>query len=157
MPRISNLNNTAASENVPEIQRQIRVSKEQARVIWGTLAFNKVPERIFIEMILFVFLWLNSFPPVGGISKTHSLITIIAYCNLYYSNHCVVKFGAYLEIHEDTPPANTITERSQGAIYLGTTTNFHGSCKFIILITVQRISRKQFTPLPMPQSVIKKF
>ena len=83
MPRISNLNNTAASENVPEIQRQIRVSKEQARVIWGTLAFNKVPERIFIEMILFVVLLLNAFPPVGVISQTYSPITIVTDCTLY--------------------------------------------------------------------------
>ena len=109
IPGRSTLNIATAAEHVPEIDQHIRVIKEQSRYIWRTLSFNIFPGRIFIEMILFVFLWLNSFLPVGGISKTYSLITIIAYCNIYYSNHCVVKFGAYLEIHEDTPPNNTIT------------------------------------------------
>ena len=69
MPGISSLNKTAASEHVTEIERQIRVIKESARSTWSTLPFNKIPGRILIEMILFVVMWLNAFPPVGGISQ----------------------------------------------------------------------------------------
>ena len=47
-----------------------------------------------------------------------------------------------------------MAERLQVAIYLGLTTYFQVSYKFIILITGQRITRRKFAPLPMPQSVI---
>ena len=43
----------------------------------------------------------------------------------------------------------------QGAIYLGTTKNLQGSWKFASLRTVQIITRKQFTPIPMPIYLIK--
>ena len=45
-------------------------------------------------------------------------------------------------------------ERSLGYIHLGTTTNFQDICKFTSLRTGRRITRKQLTPLPMPQSLI---
>ena len=64
----SNLNMTAEAEHIPEISRQIRVTKERARAIWCTLSFNKVPGIIVIKMIMFVVMWLNSFPPISGIS-----------------------------------------------------------------------------------------
>ena len=52
-------------------------------------------------------------------------------------------------------PPKTRDERLQGYIYLGSTKNFQGSCKFIRLITGQRITRKKLAPLPMSKYVIK--
>jgi hypothetical protein len=66
------LNTTAASEHVPEIERQICVIKERARAIWSTLPFTKVPNRIIVELINFFVLWLNALPPASGISQTYS-------------------------------------------------------------------------------------
>ena len=73
MPGRSTLNTTSADEHVPEIERQIIVTKGRAIAIWINLPFNKIPGHIFIEVILFVVLWLNTSPPVGGISLPYSL------------------------------------------------------------------------------------
>ena len=73
---------------------------------------------------------------------------------LDYEKNCRVEFGTYVETHKDAPPTNTMAELSQGGIFLGHTTNFQGSCKFLSLRTGHRITIKQFTPLPTPQYVI---
>jgi acetolactate synthase regulatory subunit len=57
------LNTTAASEHVPDIERQIRVIKEHMRAIRSTLQFKRLPSRVIIEMMQYVVLWLNAPPP----------------------------------------------------------------------------------------------
>ena len=42
------LNTTAASEHVPDIERQIHVVKERARALRSTLPFRKMPPRLII-------------------------------------------------------------------------------------------------------------
>ena len=73
---------------------------------------------------------------------------------LYYYKQYRVEFGTYAETHEDEPPTNTMSERLQGAIYLGTTSNLKGSCKFISIRTGKIITRNKCTPLSMTQFVI---
>jgi hypothetical protein len=138
------LNTTAASEHVPEIERQIQVIKERARAIWSTLPFTKVPNRKIVELINFVVLWLNAFPPASGISQTYSPRTIMTGTTLDYKKHCRLSFGAYVETHEENKPSNTLKERTQAAICLGPTANFQGSYKFLCLRTGRHIARKQF-------------
>ena len=77
IPGRSTLNTTAAAESVPEIERQIIMIKKRARAICSTLPFNKIPECIVIEMILFMVMWMNDFLPVGVISQIHSPRTIM--------------------------------------------------------------------------------
>ena len=100
-------------------------------------------------------LWLNTFPTAGGISQTYSPRIIMTYCNLDYYKNYRVEFGRYDQTKEDAPPTNTTVERLQQAIYIGTTKNFQGSCNLISLRTGHRTTRKKFTPLPIPQYVIK--
>jgi hypothetical protein len=107
------LNTTAASEHVPEIERQIRVIKERARAIWSTLPFNRVPNRMIVELINFVVLWLNDFPPSSGISQTYSPRTIMTGTTLDYKTHCRLPFGAYVETHEENKPSNTLKEKQE--------------------------------------------
>ena len=90
---------TAAADHVPEIERHIRVTKERVKSKWIPLSFNKVLGRIFIEMILFVVLQMNTFPPVGMKSQTYSPRTIMTYFTLDYSKHCIVESGKYVETH----------------------------------------------------------
>ena len=47
MPGISNFNRTAAADNTPEIERQIRVIKESAISIWSNLQLDKIPGHFF--------------------------------------------------------------------------------------------------------------
>jgi hypothetical protein len=111
---------------------------------------------MIIELIHFVVLWLNAFPPSSGVSSTYSPITIMTGTTLDYNKHCRLPFGAYVETHEDNGATNTIVERTRGSICLGPTANFQGSCKFFCLDTGRRVTRKQFREVPMPASVIKR-
>jgi hypothetical protein len=81
------LNATAASENVPTIERQIRVIKEKACPIRSTLPFKKIPNRMIVELINFVFLCGNSLSPSSGISDTFSPQTTMTGTDLDYRNH----------------------------------------------------------------------
>jgi hypothetical protein len=151
-----NLNTTAASENVPDVERQIRVLKERARALRSTLPFKIIPGRMIIEMLANVVLWINVFPPSSGVSKTFSPRTIMTGTALNFNKHCQIPFEAYAEVHEDNNITNTMTERTQPAICLGPTANFQGSYKFLLLKTGKWITRKQFKELPMADSVILK-
>jgi hypothetical protein len=121
------LNTTATSKHVPEIERKMRVVKERARAIWSTLPFNAIPNCMIVELVNFVVLWLNAFPPSSGVSKTYSPRTIMTGTTLDYSKHCKIPFGAYVETHEENNPTNNMKERTRAAICLGPTANFQGS------------------------------
>jgi hypothetical protein len=149
------LNTTAASEHVPNIEHQIRVMKERARAIRSNLPFQHLPSRMIIELINFVTLWLNAFPPSSGISDTFIPKTIVTGTALEYEKHCKLPFGAYVETHEERSQTNTLYERAQGAICLDPTSNFQGSYKCLCLNTGRKITRKQFREVPMPEHVIK--
>jgi hypothetical protein len=136
------LNTTAASEHVPEIERQIRAIKERARAIVSALPFKNLLSRMIIELIHFVVLWLNAFPSSSGVSNTYSPRTIMTGTTLDYNKHCRLPFVAYVETHEDNDTTNTMVERNRGAICLGPTANFQGSYNFSVLTpdAVQHVS-----------------
>jgi hypothetical protein len=141
-----NLNTTAASECVPDIERHIRLIKERARAIRSTMPFKIIPGRMIIEMMAHVVLWLNSYSPR----------TIMTGTALDFTKHCQIPCGAYTEVHEDKDKTNTMDGRTHPAICLGPTANFQGSYKFLSLRTGKRITHKQFTELPMTDSVVKR-
>jgi hypothetical protein len=151
-----NLNTTAASEHVPDIEWQIRLIKERTRALRSTLPFKNIPRRIIIEMLANVVLCINAFPPASGVSKTYSPRTIMTGTALDFNKHCQIPFGVYVEVHEDRNITHTMSERTQPAICLGPTANFQGSYKFLSLRTGKRITRKQLKELPMPDSIIKR-
>jgi hypothetical protein len=90
------------------------------------------------------------------VSTTYSPRTIITGTALDFTKHCQIPFGAYAEVHEDKDKTYTMDGRTHPAICLGPTANFQGSYKFLSLRTGKRITRKQFTELPMPDSVVKR-
>jgi hypothetical protein len=151
-----NLDTTAASENVPDIERQIRLIKERARALRSTLPFKIIPGRMIIDMLANVVLWINALPPSSGVSASYSPRTIMTGTALHFNKHCQIPFGAYAEVHEDQNITNTMDERTPPAICLGPTANFQGSYKFLPLRTVKRITQKKFKELPMPDSIIKR-
>jgi hypothetical protein len=61
------MNLTSANEHVQEIERKIRVIKEQLRAIIYSMPVNAVPSLVMIHMVLFVTKVLNIFPVKGGI------------------------------------------------------------------------------------------
>ena len=51
-------------------------------------------------------------------------------------------------------PTNSMTSRTTPAIVLGPTGNLQGTYKFFSLTTGTKLKRRQFTPYPMPDTVI---
>ena len=93
------------------------------------------------------------FPFKGGISNV-SLRTLMTGIKSYYSKHCRLSFGSYVQVHDDPSPTNSPTARTIGAITLGPTGNLQGGYKFLNLQTGKKITRRNFTHLPMPIEVI---
>ena len=150
------LNTTAANEHVPKIERQIRVIKERTRCIRHTLPFKFIPLLMVVEMVYMSCMWINAFPPKGGVSETLSPRHIMTGQQFDYNKHCKWAFGEYGQTHEENNPPNSQAARAIGAICLGPTGNLQGSYKFLNLRTGQKITRRDFTPLPMPDEIIER-
>jgi hypothetical protein len=151
-----NLNTTAASEHIPDVERQIRVLKERSRAIRSTLPFKAIPGRIIIELVYYAAFWLNDFPLSSGVSAFYSPRTIMTGMALDFAKHCKIPFGAYAEAHEEYPQTNTMAPRTRGIICLGPTGNFQGSYKMMCHQTGRKLTRKKFQELPMPESIIRR-
>ena len=75
---------------------------------------------------------------------------------LDYKKHCQVQPGTYCEVHDKPVPTNTMAWRAHKAIALGPTGNLQGSVKFYCVNTGRVLKRRSFTPMPMPNRVIKR-
>jgi hypothetical protein len=103
-----------------------------------------------------VILWLNSFLVKSGISQTIILPReLLLHWRLDYKKHCRVQPGTYCEVHDEPVPMNTMAWRTHEAIALGPTGNLQGSVKFYCINTGWVLKHCSFTPMPMPDRVIK--
>jgi len=109
-----------------------------------------------IEFVYFVILWLNAFSVKSGISQTISPRELLMRWCLDYKKHCRVQPGTYCEVHSEPVPTNTMAWWAHEAIALGPTGNLQGSVKFYCINTGQVLKRCSFTPMPMPDRVIKR-
>ena len=89
-----NTNPTAKSDHVPETERQIRVIKERARSIRIKITFQRLPNRIIVDMMNFWVMWINDFTVKSGVSKTYSPQIIMTGISLDWTKHCKAEFGA---------------------------------------------------------------
>ena len=67
MPQV-NINTTAASNHVIEIEQILRFIEERCRAILSTLPLKKLPNIMTINLVHFSFFWLNAMPVQSGIS-----------------------------------------------------------------------------------------
>ena len=109
-----------------------------------------------IEFIYFCVLWLNAFPVRSGISSKHSPQELMVRWKLDYKRHCRALPGTYCEVHDEPIPSNTMESQTHAAIALGPTGNMQGSVKFYCLTTGCVLKQQSFTPIPMPDCVIKR-
>ena len=63
------LNTTAANEHVPKIEQQIHVIKERVRATRHTSPFKVIPLVMLVDLVYSTTIWLNAFPPKGGVSS----------------------------------------------------------------------------------------
>eukprot|EP00804_Cyclotella_cryptica_P010069 CCRYP_018044-RA/>CCRYP_018044-RA protein AED:0.31 eAED:-0.77 QI:0/-1/0/1/-1/0/1/0/270 len=150
------INTTAANEHVPEIERAIRLIKERARGIENTLPFTGLPKLMTIELIHFIVLWLNNFPVKSGVSTKYSPRELICRHKLSARTHCKTPLGAYCEVHDEPSPTNSMTPRTHETICMGPTGNIQGSYKFYCLCTKKKLTRRRWSEMPMPKSIIRK-
>ena len=150
------LNTCAPSEHVPEIERRIRTVKERVRAVIISLPFSRIPRPMVIHTVIFSVMWLNFFPPKGGVSTTLSQQAIVTGLAPDAEKHCKMPFGGYAQIHaEPTQTNDVMVSRTVGGISLGPTGNIQGTYKFLSLLTGNVIQARSFTILPMPTEIIK--
>ncbi len=154
MPTVE-CNTTAAKEHVSEAKRTIRTVKEQTQGLLATLPFAHIPRRMKIEFVYFMVLWMNAFPVKSRISQTYSPGELLIRWWLDYKKHCWVALGTYCKVHDEPVLTNTMGWRTHEAIALGPTGNLQGSVKFYCINTGRVLKRRSFTPMPMPDLVIK--
>ena len=106
------------------------------------------------KMIYNCVLWINAFPPKGGVSASISPRTFITGVKLDYNCHCKLAFGAYAQVHEENLPTNSQQARTLGAICLGPSGNLQGGYKFMNLQIGNKLTRRMWMALSMPQEVI---
>ena len=85
------------------------------------------------ELVEFLVLGVNSFPPKGGFSKDYKLINLLTGTELDLNKHCKFRNGAYLEANEDPETSNRYDDHTVPYIFLQPTSNFQGSYKYINL------------------------
>ena len=67
--------------------------------------------------------------------------------------HCRVLPGTYCEVHDKPDPTNTTVSRTHEGTTLGPTRNLKGSVEFYCLNTGRVLKQRNFTEIPMPESV----
>jgi hypothetical protein len=151
-PTILNVN--AADEHVGEVERSIRTVKERVRATVHGLPYKRWPREMIKGVVGFAVKSLNQFPAEDGISDVNSPTTIVTGLPPPDYNHIQLDFGEYVTIFEDNNPTNTNASRAVDAIALHLTGNAQGNYYFMSLATGERVSRRQYTRLPLTQRII---
>jgi len=103
-------------------------------------------------MVYNVVFWLNVFPQRDGVHEVMSPRTILTGLHINHDKHCTLEFGSYVQIHEEHD--NSMAARTSGAIALRPTGNLQGSHYFLNVSSGRRVTRNNWTALPMPNEVI---
>jgi hypothetical protein len=150
------INTTAAREHVGDIERGIRFLEERARCVLSEVPFKHCMQDIFVvHLMMFVAMWINAFPSDSGVSTVYSPREIVTGLRMDYAKHCRARWGSYVEAHDDPDITNDMRPRTSPCIVLGPTGNIQGSIKCYNLETKAVVKRRNITPLPMPDRVIK--
>jgi hypothetical protein len=151
------LNTCAPGEHIPEVERKIRTVKERVRGVVTTLPFKTILLIITAHAIIFSVMWINFFPPKGGISNTLLPQAIVIGLSPNADKHCRIPFGSYAQVHANNSQQSNsaMISRTVRAISLGPTGNIQGTYKSMSLLTGKLIKARSFTPLPMPEDVAK--
>jgi hypothetical protein len=147
-------NIAAADDHVAEVERSIRTIKERVRSILQGLPFKRVPKLIIRAAVAQVHTSLNQFPIPNSASSTISPLTIMTGNPLPDYHDLRIEFGSYAQIFKGNDPTNNMDTCTTGAITLNPTGNTQGGVYFLSLSTGRRLTRQQWTPLPMPNGVV---
>ena len=143
-------------DHVPEIERSIRTIKDRVRSTVHGMPYKYLPRIMVRGLVEHAVKCLNQFPALNGISPTISPLTLVTGITPPTFDKLSLEFGSYAQIFELNTPTNTNKARTTGAIALNTSNGAQGGYQFMSLTTGDRLSRQQWTELPMPNWVIDK-
>jgi hypothetical protein len=149
------LNIVAADSHVGEVERSVRTIKERNRSTVHGLPYKRLPNLLVRELVKHSVTCLNQLPADDGLSDTLSPHTIMTGKPNPDYNDLKLEFGAYVQVFEPTTfSTNTLRSRTTGAVALTHTGNAQGDYYFLSLVSGNRLSRHQWTSLPMTDSAI---
>ena len=148
------MNIVPADSHVGEVERSVRTIKERLRSCVHGLPFKRLPKLMITHMVADTVRCLNQFPWQHGVSDKLSPTSIITGAASPDFNNMRLEFGTYVQVFEDNDPTNTPKARSLGAIALNPTGNAQGDYFFMSLATGAKISRHQWTELPLTDTAI---
>ncbi|KAG7372416.1 reverse transcriptase RNA-dependent DNA polymerase [Nitzschia inconspicua] len=148
------LNVTDADDHVGEVERSIRTIKERVRAAVNGMPYRRLPNLMIRELVRGVVTALNILPARDGVSADMSPRTIVSGLPNPDYTQMKLEFGSYVQVYDDPRPTNRTNPRTIGAIALNHTGNAQGDYHFMSLVTGSRISRAQYTPLPITDEVI---
>jgi hypothetical protein len=143
-----------ANTHVGEIEKSIHTVKERLRTCVHGLPFKRLPKLFIKHMLADVIRCLNQFPWRNGISDTLSPACIMTGIAPPDFQHMRIKFGSYIQVFEDADPTNTPRAHTLGAIALNPIGNAHGNYNFLSISTDAKISRHNWTKLPITDTAI---
>ena len=120
------LNVCSANEHVSLIERDIRTIKQRYRAIRHGLPYTTMPSLMVVHLVMYVYFWLNAFPPKYGISDKVAPGEFLGGRVIDFKKHCRSGFGSYVQTHEENFPRNSMQSRTLGAITLGPDTSGRG-------------------------------
>jgi hypothetical protein len=149
------LDTVPPDSHVGDVERSIRTIKERSRATVHGLPFKRLPKLMVNELVLHSTRCLNQLPAENGVSDIMSPHAIITGRPNPDYRHLQLEFGSYVQVYEYNPNTNnTMRARTTGAITLTSTDNAGGHMFFMSLATGKRISRGQWTELPIPEEAI---
>jgi hypothetical protein len=148
------MNIVPADSHVGEVERSIRTIKERIRACAHGLPFKSLPKLLLTHIVADSVRCLNNFPRKHGVSATISPVSILTGVPTPDYHGMRVEIGSYAQVYEENDPSNTPRARSLGAIALTPTGNTQGDYYFLSLATGARISRHQWTELPITDTAI---
>ena len=148
-------NYASAEEHVPEAERNNRSIKERFRSVVHSTPFTALPKVVIKIIMTEVAAKLNYFPVKAGCSEVFSPRMILHQVPLDYTRHCKTPMLTYCLAHDEPTPSNTMVARALDSLYLRSTGSHQGGYQFYHLATGSIITRRNFTPLPMNDQVIK--
>ncbi len=101
----------------------------------------------------FCVMWMKKIPVKSGVSEKWSPSELVSRHKLDARLHCKVPFGSYCKVYAD-PIAKSMEPRTKWAICRGPTRNRQWSYKFMSLTTGNKIIRRNFTKMPVTESII---
>ena len=152
LPTTPSVDWESAVQHYGFIKRNIRFVKEKVRSLRHSLPFVHVPAIMVIQMVLNIVKFVNGFPQQGGL-KYYLPGQIMTGCSIHADN-LLLKFGTYCQVSKNVEPRNSLAERTRGAISIGNSGNLMGGQAFMALDTETKMTRFQWTELPMPKTVI---